>query len=441
MSRRRLVLSTAVALAVAGAAVPAFAYWTTSTQTDVSAGAATLAPPKTISVTPAGSTSMTIQATTAPDTGPTPNGYRVYRGSAIVCSNVALNAPCTESGLTANTSYTYTVSSLLAGWESQTTTSGQNTTAAGPTVVSINRAGTSPITAGSTASWTVTFSKSVTGVTPGAFALATSGTSATVDTATGSGTTYTVTSTAVSGSGTIGLNLSDGSSIKDPNGTPVSGTFTGQTYSVTSASVSAPTITGLKDANSDTGTSATDGITKNQTPTVVGTYATNGATITLYEGSTSLGTATVTNGTWQITSSTLGEGSHSLTAKATVNGTASAASGSLVVVIDLTAPTVGAPGSTANNPNSNGQPLAGMAGHASNDVLSVSLTANLIAGNGTCSFSVSPATAPVDAATGAWPSSGTLTLSLSNNSTCSVTVTQQDLAGNSNSNSANITRS
>jgi hypothetical protein len=103
--------------------------------------------------------------------------------------------------------------------------------------------------------------------------------------------------------------------------------------------VSAPTITGLKDAASDTGTSATDGITKNQKPTIVGTYAANGATITVYDGVTSLGTTTVASGAWQFTpSSNLSEGAHTITATATVSGNTSSSSGSLNFTIDITAP-------------------------------------------------------------------------------------------------------
>ncbi len=178
----------------------------------------------------------------------------------------------------------------------------------------------------------------MTGVTTSAFALATVGTAATIAGVSGGGATWTVTTGPVSGSGSIGLNLTDGSNIKDSGGSAVAGTFTGQTYTVSAAATSAPVITGLKDAASDTGTSATDNITKNQRPTIVGTAAAD-ATIELFDGGVSIGTTSSPTGSWEFTpTANLAESTHAITAKATINTVTSGPSNTLSLVIDITAP-------------------------------------------------------------------------------------------------------
>jgi hypothetical protein len=98
----------------------------------------------------------------------------------------------------------------------------------------------------------------------------------------------------------------------------------------------APTL--AVSAPSDTGSSDNDGITNVTTPVITGT-AEAGATVTLYDGATVLGTAIANGGTWSITTTTLVEGVHTLTAKATdAAGNTGAASTDLSVTIDTTAP-------------------------------------------------------------------------------------------------------
>jgi len=101
-------------------------------------------------------------------------------------------------------------------------------------------------------------------------------------------------------------------------------------------------------AASDTGTASNDNVTANPTPTLAGTKAEAGATVTLYDtdGTTVLGSTTAdAAGAWSIVTTTLTDGAHTLTAKQTdAAGNTSAASASLVVSIDTTAPTApGAP--------------------------------------------------------------------------------------------------
>ncbi|WP_218008566.1 Ig-like domain-containing protein, partial [Herbaspirillum chlorophenolicum] len=98
----------------------------------------------------------------------------------------------------------------------------------------------------------------------------------------------------------------------------------------------------VMDSASDTGVSNTDNITRNTTPTFTGT-AEAGSTVTLYDtnGTTVLGTAVATGGTWSITVSALSEGTHNITARATdAAGNRSSRSNGLAVTIDTTPPTV-----------------------------------------------------------------------------------------------------
>jgi hypothetical protein len=134
-----------------------------------------------------------------------------------------------------------------------------------PTLTAINRAGASPTNAGSV-SWTVTFSEPVSGVTTSNFATATtlSGTSVTgVSPSTGSATSFTVTASTGTGTPTgttLGLNLANGTGIKDAAQNPLATTsFTGQTYVIDKTPPTAvPTITSGPSAlvNSSTATFA-----------------------------------------------------------------------------------------------------------------------------------------------------------------------------------------
>ncbi len=101
------------------------------------------------------------------------------------------------------------------------------------------------------------------------------------------------------------------------------------------------------EAASDTGSSNTDNITGDNTPTISGTGEV-GATITLTSDvDGAVGTATVAgDGTWSITASTLADGAHSLTATQTdVAGNTSAASGALGITVDTTVLAPASPGS------------------------------------------------------------------------------------------------
>ncbi|MBI3070775.1 MAG: hypothetical protein HYY84_01480, partial [Deltaproteobacteria bacterium] len=104
--------------------------------------------------------------------------------------------------------------------------------------------------------------------------------------------------------------------------------------------VAAPTTAPDLDATSDTGTSPTDNITNDTTPTVIGTVAAS-TLVRIYEGTTLLGSVTsnATTGAYSITTSALADGTHTLVARIVdAAGNESTNSPSLSVTIDTTAP-------------------------------------------------------------------------------------------------------
>jgi len=190
----------------------------------------------------------------------------------------------------------------------------------------------------------VTFSTPVNNLSTGDFAV--SGTTAIVTDVTSAD--YMVCDATISGgnlaslNGTVTLGFAAGQNITDTAGNAFTNTTpTGtndNTYTVDN-SVSSPSTPDLA-AGSDSGSSSTDNVTSDTTPTITGTAEAD-ATVTLYDtdGTTVLGSATATGGNWSITSSALGAGAHTLTAKATdTAGNVSSASGGLSITIDSTGP-------------------------------------------------------------------------------------------------------
>jgi hypothetical protein len=101
-----------------------------------------------------------------------------------------------------------------------------------------------------------------------------------------------------------------------------------------SAPSSAPKIVSY---SQDSGV-AGDGITNDNTLTLTGTAVAN-STVTIFDGTSKLGTATVNgSGAWNYTTAALSDGNHSLTATDTSSGHTSSASSALAVTIDTHAP-------------------------------------------------------------------------------------------------------
>nr|WP_246513622.1 Ig-like domain-containing protein [Azospirillum picis] len=103
----------------------------------------------------------------------------------------------------------------------------------------------------------------------------------------------------------------------------------------------APTLSALSlTAATDTGTSSTDGITRNPAPTVTGTVKANSA-VTVYDGGTALGTVTANGlGIWSLGLPTLAAATHTLSAVAMDRaGNTSSPSANFLVTIDTSAAT------------------------------------------------------------------------------------------------------
>ncbi len=113
-----------------------------------------------------------------------------------------------------------------------------------PRVSSITRANSNP-TSATTVNFTVTFSRSVTGVDVGDFNLSTTGlVGTTISTVKGSGTVYTVAVNTGTGAGTIRLDVMDNDSIVDASSVPLGGVglgngnfTTGQEYTITQSTL------------------------------------------------------------------------------------------------------------------------------------------------------------------------------------------------------------
>jgi DNA-binding protein len=191
---------------------------------------------------------------------------------------------------------------------------------------------------GETSLVTFTFSEAISGFTNADLTIA-NGTLSTVSSSDGGVTwTATLTPTASVTDATNVITL-DNTGVTDAAGNTGSGTTDSNNYAIDSVAPNAPSTPDLA-VGSDSGSSSTDDITNDATPTLTGTAET-GSTVTLYDtdGTTVLGTTTATGGNWSITSSTLSEGSHTVTAKAVdAAGNQSVASSGLSVTIDTTAP-------------------------------------------------------------------------------------------------------
>ena len=110
------------------------------------------------------------------------------------------------------------------------------------------------------------------------------------------------------------------------------------TLDTTPPTVSVPDL----DAASDSGLTNGDNITNDSTPTLSGT-AEVGLVVELLQGSTILGTATVTTGAWFITTGTLVDGEYAIFARTTDAAGNTVESLPLNVTIDTTGPVVSVP--------------------------------------------------------------------------------------------------
>jgi hypothetical protein len=204
---------------------------------------------------------------------------------------------------------------------------------------------------------------------------------------------------------------------------------------------------------SDAGASTTDNLTSDTTPTVSGTGET-GATVTVFadansngvvDGGESLGTTTVSGGTWSLTTANLGAGTYNLRALQTdAAGNASAPTAILAVTVDTTAPTAaddsGAVGEddgagtlggldlSANDTDADGTaPVAAVSGQAGN-------VGTPVAGSSGGLFTVN-----ADGSVSFDPNGDFEALDDGGSTTTSVTVAIQDTAGNTDTSTLTVT--
>jgi hypothetical protein len=142
--------------------------------------------------------------------------------------------------------------------------------------------------------------------------------------------------TAVNGAWSIATSaLSDGVHHLTASATDIAGNVSALSDElVVTIDATAPALGALVlDPSSDSGSSKADGITNDTTPLLTGT-AEKGAAVTLFDGTTLIGSAVADdNGVWSIASGTLVDGKHSLTAKAT-DAAGNTASSTLSVTVD-----------------------------------------------------------------------------------------------------------
>jgi len=233
-----------------------------------------------------------------------------------------------------------------------------------PTVSSIALAGANP-TNGSSESFTVTFSESVTGVNASDFTVVNGGATDTgITSITGSGSIYTVTVGGVGGNGTLGLNLnSSGTGIEDLAGNALAGGLTGSVYTINTTHPMVSSITAVdaltNNASSEqfavTFSEAVSGLTAADFQ--LATTNTNGATALTTGGITSI---TGSGSSYVVTvGSIAGDGTLRLDLNANSSGISDTAgntaiagftSGS-VYTIEHTAPVVSAIAATGNTTN------------------------------------------------------------------------------------------
>ncbi len=235
-----------------------------------------------------------------------------------------------------------------------------------------------------------------------------------VGTTTATGGAWTITSSALAaGVHSITVRATDAAGNQSTDSSALS-----ITIDTSAAAPSVPDMT----AGTDTGSSNSDNITNNNTPTFTGTSEAN-ASVTLLEGVTSLGSTTADGtGNWSITSSALSDGVHSITATQTdLAGNVSVASGALSVTIDTAAAAPSTPDMTAgtdsgssnsdNNTNDNTPTFTGTAEANASVTLLEGVTV------------LGSVTATVG---GTW----TITSSSLSDGIHSITATQTDVAGN-----------
>jgi hypothetical protein len=210
-----------------------------------------------------------------------------------------------------------------------------DTTAPGVTVR--QAAGQDPTNA-DTVQFTASFTEPVTGFTAADVTVSAAAAGASVE-VTGSGREYLISVTGLTQDGAITVSVGADAAFDAAGHGNTASTDADATVNRDTTPPSAPSAPSMT-AASDTGTSTSDLITSDATPTFTGAAET-GSTITLYDGTIAVGSGQAVDGAYTITAGTLSEGTHTLTTRATdPSGNTGPPSGDSTVTIDTTAPVV-----------------------------------------------------------------------------------------------------
>ncbi len=286
-------------------------------------------------------------------------GTATFAGTAGETETVSVTI-ADDIGIEGSETFTVTISSPVAGTvdngditASDTGTVTINDNDSAPSIVSVSAPANTTYVTGQDLDFVVTFSETVNVVGIPQLSLTVGASSVTADFATGSGSSaLTFTYTVQTGDeDTDGVAISSplvvgGGSIQDGDGNNadliLNGVASTAGVLVDAIAPSAPSAPDLA-ASSDLGTSDSDDITADDTPTLLGSAEAN-ASVEVYSSlDGSLGTTTANGvGAWTFTPGTaISEGEHEFTAEASdTAGNTSPASGGLTVTIDVTPPTL-----------------------------------------------------------------------------------------------------
>jgi hypothetical protein len=368
--------------------------------------------------------SITLSVTTALPAGAAAS-FDLPNPFTMTTANVVKTLTITTTLATPPGTYPFTVAAARgAGCQG----SGSETTAGtlivdntAPTVTINQAAGQADPTNGGTINFTAVFSEPVSNFATGDVMLGGSA-GATTAIVTGGPTTYNVAVSGMTTTGTVTASIPAGVAQDAATNLNTASTSTDNTVTYDNAAPAPPSTPDL-DAASDSGSSNSDDITNDTTPTFTGT-AEAGATVRILVDGIERGNGVATGGVYSITTVALTQGTKSVTATATdSSGNVSSPSGALSVTIDTTADAPSAPdldaasdsgsSTTDNNTNDNTPTFSGTAEpNASVEVFragSISLGATTANGSGNWSLTVAGALA---------------------DATHSITAKQTDVAGN-----------
>jgi DNA/RNA endonuclease G (NUC1)/fibronectin type 3 domain-containing protein len=252
----------------------------------------------------------------------------------------------TDSTAVNGTTYYYIVQATNCAGDTATSAEVSATPLPAPTVLSSNLASPNPTNAASV-NFTVTFDESVVNVDAADFTLFFSGISSpSISNVTGTGSTRTVTVSTGTGSGTLRLDVNNGASINNANGTALSGGFVGgQTYTIDKT---APTATSINRGSASPTNAASVNFTVTFSEAVTGVSAGKFTLAGTGTAGASVGTPTTANNiAWTVPVTTGADGTLRLDLTTTAgitdaagNAVAATRTGDQSYTVDKTNPSV-----------------------------------------------------------------------------------------------------